>query len=100
VALVVLRAPMVETAQVPLLPTLDRIPQLELATVVKVRTQHLIRRISLVMVAQTICIAEVPVMGMVEAEVPVLVVLDQTVSTLAVKAVPVVLVVSEFQVRS
>ena len=51
------------------------------------------------MAEQTICIAEVPVIGMVEAEVPVLVVLDQTVSTLAVKAVPVVLVVSEFQVR-
>jgi hypothetical protein len=99
VVLVVLRALMVETDQVPLLPTLDQQPRLGLALVVRAQIHHLIRRISQVMVVQIICIAEAPVIGMVVVAAQVVAVMDQTVSILAVRVVPVELAVQEFQVR-
>jgi hypothetical protein len=99
VVLVVLRVLMVETDQVPQLPTLDQQPRLGLALVVRAQTHHLIKRISQVMVVQIICIPEAPVIGMAVVVEQVVAVMDQTVSTLAVRVVPVVLEAPVFQVR-
>jgi hypothetical protein len=96
---VVLRALMAETDQVLLLPTLDQQPRLELALVVKVLAEQMIKQIFRAMVVQIICIPEAPVTGMVVVVVPVVAVMDQTVSTSAVRVVPVELAVPEFQVQ-